>query len=133
MKLPPPPRHRDREPVGPLIDIVFLLLIFFMLAGTLTPPESFSVRPPRSASTSPAGNDGLRMLLTAEGRLVLEGWETNPKDLAQFLPKRLSANVDTVVKLKADAAVATGELITVMDSLRQAGIHNILLLTIHEP
>jgi biopolymer transport protein ExbD len=133
VKLPLLPRHRDREPIGPLIDIVFLLLIFFMLAGTLTPPESFPVRPPRSASTSPAGNDGLRMLLTAEGRLVFEGREINPKDLAQILSNRLSAGVDTVVQLKADAAVATGELITIMDSLRQAGIPNILLLTIHEP
>ena len=46
---PPRPRNED-ERILPLINVVFLLLIFFMLAGRLSASDPFQVEPPRSSA-----------------------------------------------------------------------------------
>ena len=56
-----------------MTDLVFLLLIFFMLAGRLVTPEPFDIDPPASQSETNARADGLEIQLAADGRLALDG------------------------------------------------------------
>lgn len=130
MKLPSPRRQHHGEPLSPLIDVVFLLLVFFMLIGTLTPPEPLPVHPPQSQNGATAANSHPTLLVSAAGRLAFEGHEIEPSELRALLDQRLSDSGSRTVTVKADAAVATGTVLGLIKSLREIGIDRISLLTI---
>src|SRR5690606_8364618 len=54
MNFEPPPRPPQAESVVPMINVVFLLLIFFLMSAQLTPPDPFGVEPPVSAEGEPS-------------------------------------------------------------------------------
>ena len=73
MRVPRPPSHRRSAEASllPMINVVFLLLIFFLIAAKLTPPEAFSVTPPRINGTDGATPEGrFTLLLGADGALA---------------------------------------------------------------
>ena len=62
-------RRPHREPIVPLINVVFLLLIFFMLVGSVRPSEPLAVELPRAAAGKEPGRDGRVLYLGADGAL----------------------------------------------------------------
>lgn len=133
MRLPEPERREFGENVIPLINIVFLLLIFFMLAGTLSPPDAFDVDPPetREARMEDDPEEGL-ILLSAGGDLAFEGEEVAFSELAGAVSSRLQDEDPPVLTLKADSGVPASLLLDLMDVLREAGAESIMLLTTPE-
>lgn len=129
MKLATPYRHRNREHLGPLVDVVFLLLVFFLLAGHITSPDSLAVKPPESTAEAPVEQGEILILLTADGRVALNDEQVERDSLGPLLKPRLAAWPNPTIDLKADASVATGEVIHVMRVLRAAGVQRVRLLT----
>ncbi len=131
MKLSKPQPRRDTEDyILPLVNIVFLLLIFFLLAGTFKAPDPLEIEPPQSRSEKQAETQGpLTVLLDAQGRLAIDGERLEGEALQQRLAERLAAEEGGVVRLKADAAVDAGRILEVMERLRSAGAQEITLLT----
>ena len=71
MRFARPPRRRATESIVPMINVVFLLLIFFMMAARIAPPQPFDLTPPRAQSD--ASPDQSRILyLSREGVLAFE-------------------------------------------------------------
>lgn len=70
MRLSLPPRRRDSEPLLPMIDVVFFLIVFFMLVSTFAEPEPFAVERPEASATDPA-EGGTSLFIDSEGRLAL--------------------------------------------------------------
>lgn len=131
MKVNALPRRRDDdENLIPLINIVFLLLIFFMLAGTFARPDRFEVAPPSSLSPTPAQEQQMTVLLSADGRLAIGDQEVDKPELQRLIMDRLSAEPDLQVQLKADQNLAAEKLIDIMESLRAAGLEKLMLLTV---
>lgn len=109
----------------PLINLVFLLLIFFMLAGRLTAADPFEIAPPESASGADPVAEEMLILVAADGRLALDGAMVSEAELAERLgrePRR--------VRLKADAEAEAVRVVQVMEVLRDAGVENLHLLTV---
>lgn len=133
MRMPEPERREMGENVIPLINIVFLLLIFFMLAGTLSAPDSFVIDPPEA-------RQGLRveepvqglLALSAAGDVAFEGSVMPLNNLPEVIRARLEEDETLSLTLKADAGVQAGRVLDVMDALRDAGADRILLLTLPE-
>ena len=135
----PAPKPRGENTIA-LINIVFLMLIFFLIAGTLAPPmegdveliraaDARSVEPPRA------------LFVTEKGVLKYEGQETTPE---AYLEKKRSegtgaaqsvttveadAPVSPEVKLAADGRLPATELIAVIDRLKTAGAGKIAVIT----
>ena len=131
MKINVAPRRRDDdENLIPLINIVFLLLIFFMLAGTFARPDRFEVAPPSSLNPTPAEERQMTVLLSADGRLAIGEREVDKPELQRLIMDRLSAEPDLQVQLKADQDLAAETLIEVMETLRAAGLERLMLLTV---
>ncbi|MCP1673163.1 biopolymer transport protein ExbD [Natronocella acetinitrilica] len=130
MHFPDPPRREQGENVIPLINIVFLLLIFFMLAGALTATDPFDVEPPetRDGREAERTEDGM-ILLAADGRLAFEGEELAAEDLTMRLQERLAGAEPPPIKLKADADVSAEAVLDLMDLLRDVGLERLVLLT----
>ena len=112
----------------PLINIVFLLMVSFMVVGTLSPPDAFDLQPPRSTTLAPSDAGAHSLVVTADGRLGL-GREAFPREQLTARAIRWQAqNPGAVLQVKADAAADTQSVLEVLEVLRAAGLVRVELL-----
>jgi len=134
MRLPAPADSRpdpiDRS-IGPLVDMVFLLLLFFLLAGTLAPQDPIAVAPPESTSAVEGPPASLRVLLDAEGRIAFEGQVLDLARLDEAVAPRLAEGARSVW-IEADAAAETGEVLALIARLRALGLGELALVARRE-
>lgn len=74
MDLSEPPRRQRGESIVPMINVVFLLLVFFLMTSQLTAPEPFEVRPPQAATQTQAEAEPV-LFVSRDGRIVFDGEE----------------------------------------------------------
>ena len=123
-------RPRPRMNIAPLIDVVFLMLIFFMLTSTFIDTASIDLSMSRSGPAAGAGaGDMLLVDVKRDGELRLNGLTLGLDDLGPELAARAGAKVDTPVALRAEARVPVQRLVAVMDSIQGVGMSNIRLAT----
>ncbi|PTU32644.1 ExbD/TolR family protein [Stenotrophobium rhamnosiphilum] len=129
MKLPVPKREKRTDiDMVPMINFAFLLLIFFMLAGTLVPAQKNPIDPPRSTLATPADPSGNVLLIASDGRVGF-GTELLPES---ELPTRIAEwrkeHPQESLRVKADAAVDATRVINILQRLRASGIEHVSLL-----
>lgn len=123
-------RRPDIEPVLPLINVVFLLLIFFMVAGQLAPGLPADVTPPESAVASANTDEPIRLVVDQDGNLF---WQNEPMAIAD-MPDRLDGlRKDRPVQLLTDGNIPVVLLRPALEGLRNAGITDVLLVTRSSP
>ena len=118
-----PSRRVKPEPTIALINIVFLMLIFFLIAGTVTPPLDREVTL-ISTVEADAAEPPDALFVTADGLLRARGAETT---VERFLTERGAAG--GTVKLAADRDLAAIRLIEVVGELRAAGVETVSVVT----
>jgi len=119
----------------PMIDVVFLLLIFFMLAGSLEPPDLFDLELPETSSAQPAETEPRPVVLTlgARGDLAIDGVAVERNALIAKLRRDTSGTAlreDTPLHLRADARTPARVLRPLLDELRSAGVSELALVTV---
>lgn len=124
MQLPEPQRRPAEDNILPLINIIFLLLIFFMLAGRITTPGALVAEPPE-ARTGRELNEEARLTIAADGRLAWDGELVLP----EALNARLANVTGDALIVRADGDVASRDLMPVLRRLRRAGIEDVTLIT----
>ncbi len=123
-------RPRPTLNIAPLIDVVFLLLVFFMLTSTFIEPQAIDlVLPGRAAPQTAPKAETLVVDVTAAGRIRLNGLNLTLEQLDGEIAGRLRDTTDGGVTVRAEAAVAVQLLVSVMDRVRAAGAANIKLAT----
>lgn len=126
-------RREQGEPVLPLINIVFLLLIFFMIAGKLTSSDPFEVTPPDSTAEALPDGEAPSLLLAADGSLAFEGEVVERAALPEVLAAlRAEGRLDRL-RLRADGAADTPDVVALMELLRENGVERLHLLTLQAP
>ncbi len=118
--------HSKRRRLGltPMIDVVFLLLVFFMLAARF---GGMTQLPLSAATSGSAAYEGPpRLLSLSEGGIQLNGQDVSLSELSERLPPRMT-NQDDVILLSAKAGATTQQLVTVLDALQEAGLSNVVL------
>ena len=116
----------------PLINVVFLMLIFFMVAGQITAADGVKVAPPVSVSNSQTNNEQLKVVIAEDGRVFIDGSLIEEKEInARILSYRLDQNADenTGILVKADADLAIERLQTILKLIKSAGITSLSLIT----
>ncbi len=125
------PRKDDSEArILPLINVVFLLLIFFMVAGSLSVTEPFDVTAPDSISETAREPVSMSILLGPDGQLALDGEVMPEAALLEQLKTRLATDPALRIQLKADAQTAGNRVVLLMEGLREAGAERLRLLTL---
>lgn len=125
---PPRPKNED-ERILPLINVVFLLLIFFILTGKLTAIDPIEVTPPRSASEGVIDVQELVVVIGANGDLAFDGELIPQASLPNAVAERLGGDRAAQVWLKADSGADSVQVIAVMEILHEAGVERLKLLT----
>ena len=113
--------------VAPLIDIVFLLLIFFMLASTFIRPESIDlvIHGPTSAASAP--EKPLLVQIASNGSIKLNGLILSLRDLEMELRARTVGSLEPTITIQTEDDVSVQLLVQVMDEINTAGLNNISL------
>ncbi len=123
-------RIRSHLDIAPLIDIVFLLLVFFMLTSTFLVPEAVELKLPESRSARKVEEVTLTVTLDRRGEVYLDGEPVGLEGLRAALASVLEDAPDAPVILKSDARSEVQALIRVMDTIRSAGGSNIAIATL---
>ncbi|MFC2969869.1 biopolymer transporter ExbD [Acidimangrovimonas pyrenivorans] len=126
MRIPEPPRRRPAESIIPMINVVFLLLIFFLMTAEIAPPEPFPVTPPSSSAQTPAER-GLTLYLGPDGR---PGFEDATGDAALARLAARAAEAPGPLLIRADAAAPAAALARLMPRLATLGLSDIRLVTV---
>ena len=111
--------------VTSLVDVLFLLLIFFTLTSTFKRAGEIELQLPKSTTAQPQGGAGTQqpvdLVLTEKGTLLLDGSPTT----FEALPPRLRAvhdrQPDRQVMIEAEEHVGHGEVVRLLDAVRTAG------------
>lgn len=127
MRLGRPAARPAPEPLVPLIDVVFFLLVFFLLVGRLDATAPFELRPPAGEGADlPAG--GAALSLSVDGALALDR-QTLPREAAlSALERRIGLDPDLRVRLEADRDAPLRELLPLIAALEDLGARDVVLV-----
>ena len=121
MNLDAPQPKPPVESVTPMINGVFLLLIFFLMTATIAPPAPFEVEPPQ-AEAEPASTETPDTLhLAADGRMAF-GEARGEAALAAAAAANLGAEQGAPLALRADAGMEAAALARVLSRLGERGV-----------
>ena len=123
----PKPRRRARISLTPLIDVVFILLVFFMLASSFLDWRSISLSSTAAASGG-GGVEGALLVDVGTDSVRLAGETMSPAALARRIETALGEKPDRRVLLRPRLGVEMQRLVTVLDRLQAAGAQNVALM-----
>jgi biopolymer transport protein ExbD len=115
--------------IAPLVDVVFLLVIFFAVSTTFLDTSGLKLELPASSATAKREPSAITVLLAADGTLSFEGQVVDRSELGQRLRPVLEAADRKLVVLKADREARHGAVVAVMDVIRDAGAESMTVDT----
>ena len=123
-----PPR-RQFETLIPLINVVFLLLIFFLLAGTMQPAEKVAVSLPEGALNDKERDLPTTLIVEPDGFVWLGERVMDARLAGHFVKEYLGEAGGGRVAVKADRDAPADAVLELMEGLREAGVEQVTLLT----
>jgi biopolymer transport protein ExbD len=112
-------------PIAPLVDIVFNLLLFFMLISHYMQP-ALNVELPKSSTASAAAQGSVTIVIDARGDAYLDSQPVSDAALAQSL-SALSPDNIALVRLRADERVGLQRVVEVLDIIRASPVKSVAL------
>ncbi len=114
----------------PLIDIVLMLLIFFILSSSLTTQSAINVKLPKAITSDVIKEENLNITISSENVIYLNNKIVTIKELSQELEK--PNNKKRPILIKADRRSSVGRIVDVWDLCRDLGIERINIATDQE-
>ncbi|MBN2800885.1 MAG: biopolymer transporter ExbD [Deltaproteobacteria bacterium] len=120
-------RSRDGEEINiaPLIDMVFILLIFFMVSTTFVRDLQLDLERPGAATAAVSDSRAIRVQVDRRGDLYLDGQPVKAWMLEGRVRDRLANSSLKAVLVTADKHLDTGALVEVVDQCRMAGAEHV--------
>jgi len=126
VKLKQSTREQPDVNLTPLIDVVFLLLIFFMVSTTFQQDSELSIELPEASTEAPPEADrNIRVAIDAQGRFYINGRQlvnTQTATLKQALKSALGGHETLPVVINADRQSSYQSVVTVMDTALSLGL-----------
>lgn len=117
--------------MAPLIDIVFLLLVFFLLTSHFMTKAQTGIKLPTAQSSSTAVPHGIIVTVPRQGPLLVAGKRLSGCTLKERLQQLLPGSDKTVV-IRGDRAVSLQRAVSVMETAKAAGAARIVVATVPE-
>ena len=115
--------------IHPLIDVVFLLLIFFMVTTTFSERPGMKLELPASETAEEQPLQELTVVLTYDQRVFFQGREIALENLTNLLEKALERSSEKMVIISADQRVEYGKVVSVMDIAKKSGATGLTIAT----
>jgi len=122
----------------PLIDVVFLLLIFFMVSTSFVKQSQITIRLPEAESTAAVEEPPaqIEIMITEQGAYLVNGRElinNRPETIRNALQRVSAGNTDLPLTISADANARHQHVVTAMDVAGRLGFVRISIATVDDP
>jgi len=131
-------RRREEATIEltPLIDVVFLLLIFFLLTSSIQEAKQSNSResaipidlPEASSGSTNVQGDPMTLTVTDEGKVVLEGGEVEGASIVEKLENLYARDPNAQILLRGDKLASHGRVIELLDVVKQVGFKKVDLI-----
>ncbi len=129
VKLP----YKEKKPFKldmiPMINVVFLLLIFFMLTATTPTKDSRKIELPEAKTAEKSNKEYLTMTIDRNGDVKLDGISVTLDSLSGLLEKKVDKEKNTVISIHADKAIEFDVFGEVIAIAKQSGAEDFMLAT----
>jgi len=122
---------RIDEKIIPMINIIFLLLMFFLIMGNISELVREDVIPPRSASAGVSLGTPAEWILASDGTIIVQEREMHLDQVSAWLDAPGNGLSERVL-LRVDGGAHSGALLPLMDLMREHGVKKIALVTIND-
>jgi len=126
------PRHKQsaREPgLIPMINVVFLLLVFFLVAGSIEKFDVIHIDLPVAKNGKRLTDGQVVIIIGAQKEIVVNDDFVAPSAFLGTMQEHLRENPNKIISLKADEHLPATFMISIMNQIKQAGGTNISLIT----
>ncbi|MBS3747519.1 MAG: biopolymer transporter ExbD [Wenzhouxiangellaceae bacterium] len=118
--------------ISPLIDMVFILLIFFMVSTTFVKDMKLDLNRPSASTASAASTKAIRLYIDNAGDVYLDGQPVRVWVIQSRVRDLLAASTSGSVLVVTDDQVPAGRLVEVVDQARRAGAEDVGVATVDE-
>ena len=138
MNLRPRPKEEPDLNLTSLIDVVLLLLIFFMVSTTFVSESRLKIQLPQAGADPAREQEGnsIEIAVTASGEFRVDGktlLNTSPATLSAAVTKVAAGRRDLPIVIRADARATHQSVVTAMDVVGRLGFKAINIATVNEP
>lgn len=127
------PRRRDpdrHDRLIPMVNVVFLLLLFFVIAGTFRAADTFRVEPPQAAGGGTFDPASLTLVVASSGEMALGKATVDMAGAVAGIRDWLDAHPGGDIQIKADRRVRASLVVPLLAELANAGVVNIRLIAV---
>jgi len=122
-------RYQIQAPLTSLIDIVFMLLIYFLLTTNFMVEQGIDVNLPDAKASAPQTQKEITVYIDQAGKVFLGKQPIDFNDLFDRLQARILENPEQLVVIKADGKIILDRAVQVMDIAQAAGAKKMFLAT----
>ena len=123
------PRYQIQMPLTSLIDIIFMLLIYFLLTTNFMVDEGIKIKLPQAKAAAPQTQQEITVFVDQQGRAFLLNKHVPEDMLFKKLKEMIKGQKDKLVVIKADRSVVLNKVVKVMDTAKAAGAARLCLAT----
>jgi biopolymer transport protein ExbD len=124
-------RARDREEsevnLTPMLDVVFIMLIFFIVTASFVKEAGIDVTRPPAATAERKERGNILVAITANDQIWIDRRQVDPRSVRANIERMHAENPQGSVVIQADKDSKNGLLVLVMDAARLAGVKNVSL------
>ncbi|MCK5323172.1 MAG: biopolymer transporter ExbD [Desulfobulbaceae bacterium] len=123
------PPYQIQMPLTSLIDIIFMLLIYFLLTTNFMVDEGIKIKLPQATAAAPQTQQEITVFVDQQGRAFLLNKHVPEDMLFKKLKEMIKGQKDRLVVIKADRSVVLNKAVKVMDIAKAAGAARLCLAT----
>lgn len=116
--------------IAPLVDVVFLLLLFFLLTSEFVKAPGMKIELPKAATARPQDVQDIVVAMSQYGEIMVNGVYAKMDDLPSRFNELFESGSRRIVIIKADRALAVQPVVAVMDIARKAGAEGVTISTV---
>ena len=113
--------------ITPMLDVVFIMLIFFIVTATFVKESGIDVNRPDAATAVKQEKANILIAIDAKNRIWIDRREVDVRSVRPNIERLHAENPQGSVVIQADKASTTETLIKVMDASRSAGVFNVAI------
>lgn len=111
----------------PMLDIVFIMLIFFIVTSSFVRESGVEVNKPQARSSVDQGAQAILVAITAHNQVWINKRQVDARAVRRNVERLLFESPESAVVIQADQHSQTGLLVKVMDQIKLAGVENIAI------
>ncbi len=109
----------------PMLDVVFILLIFFIVTSVFVTEAGIDVSKPEASTSDPRGGDLILIAVSPQGDIWIDGDQIDPRFIRSRFELRLAEAPNSAVVIQADQSANNEYVMLILEAAREAQIENV--------